>query len=112
MNDTIKLLIKNLIILLVNSKFDEIVERNENGRLSCVDIGNAINDYPGVISLPPDSAYDAACIYGVYDEEIEARKIEFDLWYDGQPSDLTLSADVRKNVHGNFVISIDDIHVM
>lgn len=34
-----------------------------------------------------------------------------DLWYDDEVSDLTLSVDVRKNDTGEFVISIDDIHV-
>lgn len=112
MDDIIKLLIKNLVELLVNSKFAEIVTRNENGRLSEDEIKVAINDYPGSITLPPDSAYDTVCVYDVYDESTEARKVEFDLWYDEEISDLTLSADIHKSESGEFVITIDDIHVL
>lgn len=112
MNDIIKNLLKNLVALLVNSNFDEIVARNENGRLSKVEIETALKDYPGTISLPPESSYESACVYDVYDEKTEARQVEFDLWYDGEVSDLTLSADVRKDESGKFVITIDDIHVL
>lgn len=112
MNDIIKNLLKSLVALLVNSKFSEIVDQNENGRLSLTDIETALKDYPGTITLPPESAYDAACVYDMYDEKTEARQIEFDLWYDDEVSDLTLSVDVRKNDSGEFVISIDDIHVL
>ncbi|MPY26900.1 hypothetical protein [Shewanella sp. YLB-07] len=112
MNVTIKLLLENLVMLLVNSKFAEIVARNENGRLSQAEIEEVLNDYPGSITLPPDTAYDTACVYDVYDEHTEARKVEFDLWYGDEVSDLTLSADIHKNDRGGFVISIDDIHVL
>lgn len=112
MNDTIKNLLKSLVALLASSRFAEIVARNENGRLSQAEIETAIKDYPGAITLPPESAYESTCVYDVYDERAEARKIEFDLWYDDEVSDLTLSADVRKNESGELVISIDDIHVL
>lgn len=112
MNDTIKQLLKNLVLLIVGAKFSEIVAREENGRLSARDIEEAIKDYPGAISVPPESAYDDAYIYDVYDADTEARKIEFDLWYDNESSDLTISVDVHKNRNGEFVISIDDIHVL
>jgi hypothetical protein len=112
MSDTIKQLLQNLVYLLVNSKFAEIEARQENGRLSAGDIKKTLEDYPGAISFPPDSAYDSAYIYDVYDQTTEARKIEFDLWYDNTVSDLTLSADVHKDATGKFKISIDDIHVL
>ncbi|ENJ5959775.1 TPA: hypothetical protein ACN315_000599 [Vibrio parahaemolyticus] len=111
-NDIIKNLLENLVELLVNSRFTEIVARNENGLLSASEIKGALEDYPGTITLPPESAYSSACVYDVYDEIAEARQVEFDLWYDDKASDLTLSADIRKDDSGKFVITIEDIHVL
>ncbi|ABC29088.1 hypothetical protein HCH_02262 [Hahella chejuensis KCTC 2396] len=112
MDDKIKGLLESLVMLLVNSKFSEIVARNENGRLSQSEIEAALSDYPGVISLPPESTYSSAYIYDIYDDVTEARRIEFDLWYDGEVSDLTLSAEIKKNSSGKLVITIDDIHIL
>ena len=112
MNNAIKDLIKNIVTLMVDSKFDEIVSRNENGRLSAVDIENVLRDYPGNISQPPESAYDNFNVYEIYDLTKGARKVEFDLWYDNTRSDLTLSADICEDLNGNLTISIDDIHVL
>lgn len=112
MEDSIKRLLKSLVTLLVDSKYAEVVAQNRNGRLSESEIEEALKDYPGNITLPPDSAYDRVIIYDIYDKSIDARKIEFDLWYDGEASDLTLSADVHRGKSGEFEISIDDIHVL
>lgn len=112
MNQEIVSVIKRLVESLVANDIDGLVRRGENGRLSKEEIINALQDYPGEISLPPDEAYSNAIEYAIYDKKLEARKVEFDLWFDGYESDLTLSADVRKGDSGNFVISIDDIHVL
>ena len=112
MTNTIKDLLKNLVILLVMSKYKEIIKNKENGRLTEEEIKTAINSYPGVISLPPDSAYNSINIYAIYDDKTQARNIEFDLWYDNKVSDLTLEAVVYKTESGKFCIAIDDIHVL
>ncbi|EGR0592566.1 MULTISPECIES: DUF7668 domain-containing protein [Enterobacteriaceae] len=112
MHHEIVSVIKRLVESLVANDIDGMVRQGENGRLSKEDIFNTLQDYPGEISLPPDEAYSNAVEYAIYDKKPEARKVEFDLWFDGYESDLTLSADVRKGDSGNFVISIDDIHVL
>ncbi|MBU6952489.1 hypothetical protein [Hahella sp. HN01] len=112
MDDNIIGLLESLVVLLVNSKFSEIVARNENGRLSQSEIEAALREYPGLISLPPESAYSSVCVYDIYDDVTEARRIEFDLWYDGEVSDLNLSAEIKKNSSGELVITIEDIHVL
>lgn len=112
MNHEVVSLVKKLVESLVANDIDGLVRRGENGRLSKEEIVNTLQDYPGEISLPPDEAYSNAVEYAIYDKKLEARKVEFDLWFDGDVSDLTLSVDVRKGGFGNFVISIDDIHVL
>ncbi len=111
-NNTFILLLKNLVLLLASLKFEQIVKRNENGRLTLSELEKAINEYPGKITIPPDSAYGNTYVYDVYNRKSEARKIEFDLWYDDEESDLTLSADIHKNDDGKYIIMIDDIHVL
>ncbi len=112
MNSEIKLLLKNLVSLMVHSEISEIVLRKENGRLSEEEIRRALNEYPGSLCMPDDIAFDKAVSYEIYDDDNQARIIEFDLWYDGEESDLTLSIDAFKNIEGGFSISIIDIHVL
>jgi len=112
MNHEIVSVLKRLVERLVANDIDGLVRQGENGRLSMEEIVNTLQDYPGKISLPPDEAYSNAVEYAIYDKKLEARKVEFDLWFDGDVSDLTLSADVRRGDFGNLVISIDDIHVL
>src|SRR5690554_6154383 len=100
MNHEVVSLVKKLVESLVANDIDGLVRRGENGRLSKEEIVNTLQDYPGEISLPPDEAYSNAVEYAIYDKKLEARKVEFDLWFDGDVSDLTLSVDVRKGGFG------------
>ncbi len=104
--------LKQLVALMVKGEIQHVVALSQNGRLSAGEIALAISDYPGTISMPPDAAFDDFCMYGVYEAKTEARKIEFDLWYDGKASDLTLSVDVSKGERGGLTMTIDDIHVL
>lgn len=113
MSDDIKNILKRLVTDIVNSRYSEIENRGENGRLSKRDIEHAIEDYPGCISQPPDAAYDDIYVYDIYDNKNQARKVEFDLWFDNVRSDLTLSVDVHIDQRSmKLAISIDDIHVL
>ena len=102
----------HLLLRLFMSDQCSLKQTMRNKRLSASEIEGAIKDYPGAITIPPESAYDSAYVYDVYDNNTQAQKIEFDLWYDDEASDLTLSVDVHKDEKGEFVIMIDDIHVL
>ena len=104
--------VKKLVSLLVSGEIQEITRRGMNGRLTANEIATAISEYPGVLSNPPDEAYDEIQLYDVYDEVTGSRKAEFELWYDDDVSDLTLSMDIRGDQDNTYRVSIDDIHVL
>jgi hypothetical protein len=112
MTPEILTVLKELIHYLCRGETSTIIINKMNGRLSENEIIQAIADYPGTITLPPDDSYLNAYVYDVYDPLTSARKVEFDLWYDNNISDLTLSADVHKNENGEYQITIEDIHVL
>ncbi|EGR4190768.1 hypothetical protein DDO01_10895 [Vibrio cholerae] len=112
MNEDIKKLVKKMVEKLVNGDFDSLVLRGENGRLSVEDIKTAITDFPGVITLPPIQAYDSIEVYDVYDASCGARKVDFDLWFDNEKSDLTVSMEVRMDGIGKLGLIIEDIHIL
>lgn len=105
-------LLRALVERLSKNEVDEIVRLGQNGALSKDEIEGAINDYPGAIAPPPAEAYDNIVEYDIYDMCSGARKVEFDLWYDGEESDLTLLVDISRSCNGGYVIRIDDIHVL
>lgn len=108
----IKGLLKELVERLAMNKVDLIMRDGQNGRLSEEEIKDAINGYPGMISLPPEDAYSNMVVFDGDSDYPNSRLGEFDLWFDGELSDLTLSFEVRKDKGGRMYIQIDDIHVL
>lgn len=105
-------LVESIVILLVDHKLNILESNGCLGRLTKEEVERAISDYPGRISKPPAESYQDIVIYDVYDEASEARKVEFDLWYEGEVSDLTLSLDVYTGDEGRLKVEIEDIHIL
>jgi hypothetical protein len=103
-------IIRHLILDLVSGNIDENDERL--GRLSKDEIDKAINSYPGKITMPPDKEFEEFECYEIKNSTKPEWAIDFDLWYDNERSELTLSSTIEKKENGNWVISIDDIHVL
>lgn len=108
----IKGLLKELVERLALNKIDLIMKSGQNGRLSEEEIKGAIDDYPGVISLPLENSYSDMVVFDIDNAYPNSRLGEFDLWFDGEVSDLTLSFEVRQDKGGRMFIQIDDIHVL
>ena len=104
--------IKELVVDLAQHRVDAIVATGRNGRLTKEEIALALSDYPGAITEPPEEAYDSVRLYDVHDEESGRRNAEFDLWYDGKESDLTLSLEIQNHKELGFLVVIDNIHVL
>lgn len=96
-----------LVTLLVNGEYDLIVSNGENGRLTQEEIIFAIEDYGGKLSFPTEDDFESANIIQVGSSS--EYVVEYELWFDNQKSDLTLSATVNTQ-EGS--IAIDNIHVM
>lgn len=110
--NNIKELLKELVGRLALNKIDLIMKDGQNGRLSEEEIKDVIDGYPGMISLPPENAYSDMVVFDVNNAYPNSRMGEFDLWFDSEESDLTLSFEVRKDEGGCMFIQIDDIHVL
>jgi hypothetical protein len=108
----IKILLKELVERLAQNKIDLIMKSGQNGRLSEEEIKGAIDSYPGVISLPHENSYSDMVVFEVDSAYPDSRLGEFDLWFDGEVSDLTLSFEVQQDKDGRMSIQIDDIHVL
>lgn len=99
--------LRELVTLLVNGEYDLINSRGENGRLTQEEIISAIEDYGGKLTFPTEGDFESANIIQVGSSS--EYVVEYELWFDNQKSDLTLSATVNTQEES---ISIDNIHVM
>lgn len=106
--------LKQLVIDLVDANYDQIVLCGKNGRLTREEIENEITMYPGQITAPHENAYHDLDLYEIKNSDGSIREwsVDFDLWFDGERSDLTLQASLVKTNEGEYIIGIDDIHVM
>ncbi len=102
------LLLKQLVQDLVNERYQYLVLDGRIGRLTEEELKNAINMYRGKITLPPDDAFNFIDIYPINNTKDYA--LDFDLWVNGQRSDLTLCCTVSFDEKGKVSISIDDLH--
>ena len=80
-----------------------------SGRLTAEQISTAIADYPGYITMPETQTFECFHSYGEYAGGW--RNIEFNLWYNSKPSDLTLSARIR-GIGSEAQFELTDIHVL
>lgn len=105
-------IVNQLIFDLVSGDYEKLINDGRIGRLNKDEIFEAINSYPGKITMPPLKAFDDFDIYEVKNASKEKWTLDFDLWYDNERSDLTLGATIERTEAGNLNISIDDIHVL
>ena len=115
-NKIIANLLKECVECFVRKDFKQIEKRGFSGRLSIEEIKNAIYSFPGKISMPPSYAFNNFDKYDYEIKESEKEKalcfIEFNLWFDGDESDLTLSSEIIENNKGEYLLKIEDIHVL
>ncbi len=96
-----------VIYRLCSKSYADLVYSDVCKLLSVDEIKEAIeDDYFGQITMPPVEALAIFDYYG--EEQDESNVIDFDLWYDGKKSDLTLTMTVFKS--GDY--SIEGIHVL
>jgi hypothetical protein len=102
----IKPILKFLVQKLSEQDYETVYRLDKEKRLPVQEIKTAIEDYPGKITNPPEDAY---LNFNVYcEEEDDHNPVEFDLWYDEYPSDLTLSVTIYRTCE----FSIEDIRIL
>ncbi|MEN9866149.1 MAG: hypothetical protein RL748_1739 [Pseudomonadota bacterium] len=124
MNDKIiESKLSSLISLLVNRDFGTAGNFLLDKSVGAESIKDAIESYEfgdGInqvkLTMPPADAFAKQSIYPQSIKWAESAKatwiLEFELWFNNQPGDLTLICAVKEDHNGNFDILISDIRMM
>lgn len=106
--ESVFVLLKKIVKLLTCGEYDILTKMDIQKRVLPFEIKNVIEKYPGTLSYPPESAFALFDIYEVSNNEI---RVDFDLWFDGARSDLTLCCSFYEK-ENLWSFSIDDIRVL
>jgi len=99
--------VKEIVRHLVDRNFEWISGRDTGKRITAEQIRNEVDDYPGVMTMPPDEAFEKMRVYGITDRW---RSIDMYLWYDGSRGDLCLRMELAVR-DGVLRFSVEDILV-
>lgn len=117
LEDSIRTLLEELINNFVNKDYRKIIENKQNGRLSEEEISRTIYEYSeywnteGLITMPPKSEFEKLDLIKITNQPVYI--LHFDLWVNGEKSDLTLICEIEIDKLNNVVrFEIDDLHVM
>lgn len=102
-------LLIELVSDIVNKNFKKIEEESRNGCISISDLEKTLLNYGGVLTQPPQS--DFVNVNIIQTIEPSEHFIEYELWFDNEKSDLTISCDVTiKGENGKIVMQ--DLRVL
>jgi|GEM_PF-1111162 len=99
--------VKDIVRHLVDRDLEWIARRDTVKRITAEQMRNEVDDYPGVMTMPPDEAFEKMRIYGITDQW---RSIDMYLWYDGSRGDLCLRLRLTV-MPGGLGFSVEDILV-
>ena len=102
-------LVKKLVKDVVEGKFQKLVNDGRFRVGEIQDFMSMLDEYPGTLTMPPDSAY---IELDMVESVTGGVFVDFDLWYDGKKSDLTLQAVIEMSDAGQMSIYIEDCHVL
>lgn len=111
-DDAVRGQVQRLVRDLVLGNIEEIVGDGRGGRNSVEGLRRAIYDYPGTLTMPPDNAFEALDLTPLENERVPTYFLHFELWVDGELSDLTLTCTVSVQGLREAAIVIDDLHVL
>ncbi|MBS0186414.1 MAG: hypothetical protein JSS34_08910 [Proteobacteria bacterium] len=104
----IKKKLHNIVSMLVSRKYSDLKENGFLGNLKTKEVEEAINSYPGDMTLPTMKEFDQ---FHLYPYNTNSFYLEFNLFFNNKKSDLTLSLEgVQKN--GNIILKLQDIRVL
>ncbi|MGP6148685.1 DUF7668 domain-containing protein [Priestia flexa] len=122
----VKELIKGIVQELVQHNIESLPLEDDS---EISNLKEELSLYPGVMTLPPEVAYDQL-EDGFYIDQPDAPHfslgkknvkkqfpkliymVDFDLYYDNERSNLTLQCSIYENKSGDWMIKVSDIHVM
>lgn len=101
-----------ILNLLVNGDYLTLIDLDSKKELDENYLRDAIEDYGGIMTMPPyDDIEDLLDIYDTNQANI--KHIDFDLWFDNEKSDLTLSyLLIENNPKHELNFALKDIHIL
>jgi len=102
--------LKHVNKLLVEKKYDQLYEENFDKEGDFEGVWLNIEDYGGQITMPPEKALNNPGFMEIYADDNDAS-IDFDLWIDGEESDLTLSLYIIRKADDSYEFNIEEIHI-
>ena len=102
--------LKLIVQLLSQRQFETLYALDEEKKLPAEDMPEFIDDYGGVITMPKNDQWDYD-FYGI--EGTEEVFIDYELFVDDKPSDLTLQCKLVERGHEeHYPFSIQSIHIL
>jgi hypothetical protein len=99
-----------VINLLAKGDYSVVYELDKRKILSATDIEIAIEEYFGVLTLPPKNIMKEIEIYKITGED--EVYIDIDLWYNNEQSDSALSITLINSEGDFYDFSIENIHML
>lgn len=105
--------VKYIVELIVNGDYLKVDEYTKGIRLNSNQIKKAIEDYPGVVVLPPNEAYSHLDIIEIDNYNPKQWYVSFDLWTrEFGKSDNTLEMTLIENDKELMDVELYSIHVL
>ena len=95
----IRQVLDSIVSNLITGNYAAIIDTSAVKRCSAEDISHELSTYPGVMTDPPESAYDALLVIDIDDSN--EQLVHFDLWFDGEKGDLQILVLVNETF-GNY----------
>jgi hypothetical protein len=108
--DLIKI-VKEIESLFISESLDKLPLINATSRIGIDDLKKVIKEYGGKVTERPLDTIVGMEIIRLENTESEIYCIDYDLYFNGQHSDLTLSIEITKT-DGIYTTSIEDLHIL
>ena len=103
--------VKLVIGLLSSHDYERIADLDFRRISTASGIKQAIEDYGGEVTIPPDTSFNEIDIYPLKGIENQVN-VDFDLWINNEKSDLTLTVTIIKEYEDLYRYSVKGIRVL
>ncbi len=103
--------VKTIEGILISKNYKNLSSEKRTNRLSNDEVEKAIKNYGGSVTERPALSLSDLQVIKIEGSDFDTYHVDYDLYIDGKQSDLTLSLIVT-NIDGNYVASIEDLHVL
>lgn len=99
---------------LVHGRLAQLEQDGRMGRLNAVDVERELDHYPGRgrLTMPPTESFSVLDMVEITGSHGREFALDFDLWANGELSDLTLSCAVTVLDSGEVKLEMYNVHVL